>query len=247
MANGKTVKYNARKKLHWLLLLWAAFLGSIGIIAVLFLVNVPDSVKWLGTLIALIMSLIMVFYCKPYINYYDMHHRYELLLATNIGTVETNCQFNQDWIEQFSIKGYQMHVDNELFQIWYRFKKSLARKTFIKTQLIEIVTIIKNKSIDLYDSRIEKEYKKLWQRFEKEQHLNKQIILQFKKLDDLDDKVKEDLNRIISYREGDNYLISINCGYYPQTNEVYYLHSSKFAPNAYYRYAVSQIEDIIRE
>lgn len=248
MANGKIsnpVKYHARKKAYWLLLLWAVFLASIGTIAVLFIVNIPESVRWLGTLIALIISLIMVFVCKPYINYYDMKHRYELLLSTNIGAVETTCRFNQDWLNKFSANGYRLHVDYELFQIWYRFNKSIARKTFVKMQLIEIVTVIKNKSIDLYDSRIEKEYKKLWQRFEKEQHLNKQIILQFRQVDDLDDKTKDDLNRIISYREGDNYLITVNCGYYPKTNQVYYLHSNKFSPNAYYRYAVSQIEEII--
>ena len=99
--------------------------------------------------------------------------------------------------------------------------------------------------MDLYDSKLEAEYKKLWQRHEKEQHLNKQVILQFRLVEKLDQKTKEDLNRIISYREGDNYLITVNCGYVLKTNKVYYLHADKYAPNAYYRYAVNEIKKLI--
>lgn len=248
MPSGKIsnpVKFYARLKVRWLGALWAVFLANVGIIAVLFLVNISSSIKWLGTLIALIVSLMMVFLSKPRINYYDMRHRYELLLATNIGIEETDCQFDQSWVNHFSTKGYMMYLDNDVMQIWYRFGKSLARKTFVKTKMLEIVTIIKHKSIDLYDSRLEKKYKKLWQLHEREQRLNKQIIIQFKQVDQLDKKTKDDFNRIISYREADNYLVTVNCGYLSKTNQVYYLHAEKYAPNAYYKYAIEQIKEIL--
>ena len=111
--------------------------------------------------------------------------------------------------------------------------------------MLELITIIHSDKIDFYADVIEQEYKKIWFNFEKEKKLNKQISIQIKKFENIDDELKNELNRIIAYKEGDNYLININCGFISSINHFYFLHSDSYSPNVYYKYAVESIKDLI--
>jgi hypothetical protein len=187
----------------------------------------------------------VLFYCKAKISFYDLRQRYQLLLDKSKGLEKTDCQFDNQWLDSLQKHGYQSVVNGNNYAIFYSIKKSLSKKSFLKTNFIEIVSIIRNPSLDFYATEIENEFKNLWIDLEKKYRLNKQVIIHFKKFDSFDVKVKNDLDRIVSYREGDNYLININCGFFPGEKSLYYLHSDKYYPNIYYKHAVETIKEIV--
>ncbi|MDD3171110.1 MAG: hypothetical protein PHO86_02195 [Bacilli bacterium] len=233
-----------RKKVYYLLLVWFSLFISIGIVILMYLLEIKEIITSLVVFFLLVYLLFMLFFCKTKITFYDMQQRYQELLKKSVGSIKTNCKFDNNWLKFLEKHNYQLFVNNSNVTIYFKIEKSLSKKTFISTSLIEIVTIIKKQELDAYTDQIEDELKKLWAIYEKEYHLNKQIIMQFKKYNNFSEDIKKELDRIISYKEGDNYLININCGYIENEAELYFLHSNEYYPNRYYKYAVDIIKEI---
>lgn len=249
MQNGSisnSEKQYSRKKVLYLLLLWGTLIFSGLIVLILYLAHVDELIISLVLFVLLVAVFIMLFHCKTRISFYDIQQRYQRLLSRRKGIEKTKCLFDDRWIDALALHGYKLETDQPNFAIYYKIKKSVVKKSFVQTNLLEVLCIVRDPNLDFYDQAIEAAFKKLWFRFEKDHHLNKQIILQFKKVAALDETTIENLNRIIAYKEGDNYLININCGYCPSTNSVYYLHSDQFHPNLYYKVAVETIEELLK-
>lgn len=248
MQNGKINNLErtyAKKKIFYLLLVWGTFLVCVSIVLILYFSKVNDLVISIVIFFLFVFMFIVLFYCKTKISFYDLRQRYQLLLDQSKGPEKTNCQFDNQWLDSLQKHGYQSYVNDTNYAIFYLIKKSLSKKSFVRTNFIEIISIIRNKSLDFYATEIENVFKSLWIDLEKKHKLNKQVIIHFKKFDSFDEKVKNDLDRIISYKEGDNYLININCGFFPGEKSLYYLHSDKYYPNIYYKHAVETIKEIV--
>ncbi len=249
MVSGKISKLDkeyAKKKLFYLFFVWVTFLLSVGIALFLYVIQIDGLVFSIIVFLLILIMFFMIFYCKSKISYYDMQQRYQLLLKSSKGLEKTDCKFDNDWVMELQRNRFTQYLDKSDYTIYYNIAKSISKKTFIKTHVIEIITIVKNNNLDLFSNDIEKEYKKLWGQFEKKYHLNKQVIIQFIKYKSFNDSVKNNLDRVISYKEGDNYLIHINCGYFTDLKSIYYLHSDTYFPNAYYKYAIEVIKEILK-
>lgn len=250
MRSGKITnleKEYSKKKIKYLVLAWISLLVSIAIVLTMFLLHANENIIFIVIFFLLICLFFILFFFKVKISFYDMQQRYQLLLKKSLGIIKTNCRFDNDWLVFLKESNYKQFVENSMFTIFFKIEKSITKKTFIRTNLIEIITIVKNVNLGFYDDQIESEYKKIWESHEKDHRLNKQIIIQFKKYDGFNDKIKNELDRIISYKEGDNYLININCGYIEGEESLYFLHSDKYYPNTYYKYAVDLIKKITRQ
>jgi hypothetical protein len=237
-------KTYSMKKLLFLSLAWGSLLGSVGIIVTLYLCKVGDlfiSIVIFGLFIYLFLVLL---FCKAKISFYDLQQRYQLLLDQGKGTEKTHCRFDNQWIDSLQKQGFQNRVNETDFAIFYKIDKSISKKTFLRTNLLAIISIVRNQTLDFYADVLENEFKRLWISLEKKHNLNKQVIIQFKKYEAFNDAIKNDLNRIISYKEGDNYLVNINCGYFSEDGSLYYLHADKYYPSIYYKYAVDTIKKI---
>jgi len=249
MRSGKISKLTSnysRKKLLYLSFVWIVLFVNVGITAILYFNNASELVLSLVIFFLLIIMMIVIFYCKSKISYFDMQQRYQILLARRKGLEKTNCRFDKDWILDFKRSNYSMYIDKPNYTIYYKITESIYKKTFVKTHIIEFVTIIKNNELDLFSDEVESFYKEIWLKSEKEYHLNKQVIIQFIKYDAFSESIMNNLNRIIAYKDKDNYLIHINCGYFPDKESIYYLHSDEYSPNAYYHYAVDLIKKIVK-
>ena len=184
MRNGQisnTAKEYSKKKILYLLLIWGTLLISGGIILTLTLLDVYGLYVSIVIFFLVIVIFIMLFYTKSRISYYDLQQRYQLLLDNSVWKEKTKCLFDNDWYKRILASGYKIFVDNNDFAILYMIRKSLAKKTFIRTNYIEIISIIRNNHLDFYSDVIENKFKELWMTTEKENHLNKQVIIHFKK------------------------------------------------------------------
>ena len=227
----------SKRKIFHLIFIWFSLLIMIFINIMLYVWSENGLINNLVMFISLIMMFVIIFVEKPIISDLDMKHRYHKLLESRNDSISTNCLFDLRFLDSICYKGYTLHISNEFYTIYYRIKDSLSKKSFIKTGMLELITIIHSDKIDFYADVIEQEYKKIWFNFEKEKKLNKQISIQIKKFENIDDELKNELNRIIAYKEGDNYLININCGFISSINHFYFLHSDSYSPNVYYKYA----------
>lgn len=248
MQNGKINKllkyYQKHKRLN-LGLLWLSLLVSASAVLFLYLMDLEEWLIYLVLVIALIADYIIVISRKSKIAYYTMQASYYRLLIEGQPIEKTSCMFDIAWEKRLR-QTYQMFADKPDFTVYYRIAKSVSKRAFHRSQTLELVTIIKNEDLDLYADQMEQVYKKIWFKHEKKDHLNKQIIIQFKKYLSYDDKVKDDLDRIICYKDGNSALISITCGYFPKTQEIYYLHAARYAPNIFYHHAVTIIQNLIQ-
>jgi len=246
MQNGKinNVAFYSRKKLIHLGILWVTLTG---VVTLNILLNVFNIIEWLRytimffTLIGLVIVLMVE---KARISYFDMEHRYHLLLSKQVGIVKTNCQFDSNWLRKLAELGFLLEKSNQQFSVYYRLTKQLSKRTLTKTSLLEFITIIHQNEFDFYHDKLDKVYQDVWQQNQKTNKLNKQISIQFKKYDKLSNEVVKDLTKVIAYKEGNNYLININCGFDSNLSKLYYLHSDSYAPNQYYQYAVDLIKQI---
>ena len=248
MQNGKinNLKNSYSKKLFlYILLVWGSLILSAGIVATLYLTHVNELIISIVIFVLFIFLFFILLISKAKISFYDLQQRYQMLLNHSIGVEKTSCKFDNTWIESLQKNGYASYLNETDFAIYYKITKSLSKRTFIKTNVLEIICIVRNNKLDFYANEIEKEFKGLWLKLEKANRLNKQIIIQFKKYDSYTEAIKTDLDRIISYKEGDNYLVNINCGYFTENKNIYYLHSDKYSPNIYYKKAVDTIKEII--
>ena len=248
MQDGKKnslLKQYSNKKILYLGIAWGAVLITVLVIGILMIAQVD---QYLISAIALILLLVLVFviiHCKVRISFYDMHYRYHKLLALSNKADKTTCRFNNDWLDSLRKLGYTIASDQEKFVVYYRFADSISRRSITKTKILEIVTIIRDNVIDSYDDRIDAVYKKLWLTNYKTNKLSSQVILQFRKYKSFNEDIKNDLDKIIAYKERSNYLVSINCGYFEDNQLFYYLHSDQYSPNLYYQYANDRIKTII--
>ncbi len=246
MQNGKINNQTlySRKKLIHLGILWATLIGVVALNMLLYLFDITAWLRYTVMFISLIGMVIVLIVEKTRIAYFDMEHRYHLLLSKQVGVTKTNCQFDSNWLRKLTELGFTLASSNPQFSVYYRLTKRLSKRTLMKSGLLEFVTIIHQNEFDFYHEKLDKVYQKVWEQNQKTSKLNKQISIQFKKYDQLSTEVIKDLTKIIAYKEGDNYLININCGFEPNGRKLYYLHAEHYAPNQYYQYTVDLIQQI---
>jgi len=225
-------------------------LASISVVAIISLILVLLKVETvyttLITFFLLIGLLFIVFSFKPKVMYYAMQYRYHLLLANSIMPYIVNEKFNKKWIDSLIADHFVYGYKHDVVDILFKVSKPVERSAFHNNHVLEIITVIKDNSIDFYSDLLNDQYKKIWNEYQAKYRISKQVILQFKKYNSFNEEIKTDLDRVIAFREGTNYLITINCGYFEKEQTVYYLHSDTYYPNLYYKYAVENIKAIVK-
>lgn len=248
MQNGKinkSLKYYSKRKAQHLIMLWALFFVVVIVNIVVFLTIKSGLIKTLVLFITLVGLFILLLFEKSLISHYSLQHRYYLLLSKQEKTLKTKSDFSISWLNSLREEGFKQAVNNNKYTIFYRISKSITKRSFFKTQALEFLTIFHDNKVDLYADELENEYRTIWFTHEKENRLNKQIIIQIKKYSHFNEEVKNELDKIIMYKEGDNYLITINCGYISNEGKLYFLHSNNYHPNLYYKYTVDLIKKLL--
>ncbi len=236
-----------RKKNFYLILVWASLAIVVTAIILLYQFNASELIITIVEFLSVVYMVIVVFLSRSRVAYYDMNYRYAKLLENKAGVMLTSCEFDQSWLNKLNHEGFIKYLDDDRLSIYYRIRSSLTKRIIGKSNLLEMVTIVKNNDIDFYADLINDEYKKIWEYNQKQHRLNKQVIIQFKKYKSFNETIEQDLEKIICYKEGDNYLININCGYFSDKHQLYYLHADNYAPNLYYHHGAELIKSLTKK
>lgn len=244
--NQKTEYYNGKRK-NLLFLLGASLFMVSAVMITLVLFEANINTITLVLFILMIGLLILIFWMKPKLMYYAMQYRYHLLLANSESPYAMNAKFDSRWINRLTNDKFTFAFKDDQVDILYRISKPIEQSAFHSNHLLEMIAIIKDNEMDLYSDMLNEQYKIIWQQYQAKYRISKQVILQFKKYDSYNESIKEELDQIIAFREGINYFVTINCGYFEKEGTVYYLHADGYYPNIYYKYATGQMEKIVEK
>lgn len=212
----------------------------------LYFLRIPSVDLTLIIILLLIALLVIIFIIKPKLMYTTIQYRYLLLLSQSNKPYKVNEVFDLKWINKITLDGYSYSYKGNQVDILYKVSKPLERSAFLSNSLLEIITIFKDETLDFYDDLLHNEYKKIWDIEQAKNKISKQVIIQIKKYHEFNDDIKNDLDRIISFREGKNHLVTINCGFFEKTKSFYFLHSNTYAPSLYYKHGVDTIKRFIK-
>lgn len=198
----------------------------------------------IGISFVLLLGLFLeILFLTPKLSYYDMLSRYYRLLYFK------RKPFNLKSLDGEKIdktyKSYHTFVNDGNALIKYLITDSKFKKTLFKTSVLEIVTFIKDPSLPFFSDILDNAYKQIYQKFQKQYRINKQVIIQFKAFPNVDKEVLDSVESIICYKEKDNYLITINAGFSQSEKKLYLLCSDIYAPNFYYNYGVQITKKIL--
>lgn len=208
---------------------------------------IPIEISSLIVILLLVGLLIVIFSLRGRILYNAMLYKYHLLLANSQPPYKVKENFDNKWVDKLITMGFQYGEKHDYVDVLYRISKPIDGRKWRVYHVLDIVAIIKDNEIGFYSDILNDFYKKIWMEHEAKYHISKQVILQFKMYDEFSEEHKVKLDEIIAFREGINYLITINAGYFMKKNTFYFLHSKDYYPNIYYKYAVDLIESIVKK
>lgn len=244
--DNKHTKEANKKRKFWLYLAIFSVVIVTGLCVLIGFLPLDPSISMLIILLLMVALLILILWIKPRAMYHGMQYRYYTLLEKSVGLISVKEKFDATWFNRLIGSKFLFAYKSDQFDVLYRISDSIEKRILAKNRILEIITIIKDNNIDFYGDLIEAEYKKLWIEHEAKQKISKQVILQFKKYETFTDDVKEELDQIIAFREGKNYLVTINCGYVAKEQKLYFLHAENYYPNLYYKYGCELISNITK-
>lgn len=202
---------------------------------------------YLVAIFGLITILVTAFIIKPKIMLHTFNQRYLLTLKNGEEPFYVQTEFDNVWLDEVVKKGFEYFYRSDAFDILFNIIKSQERKLFSSLYTLRVITIIKHDKFDFFDSRLDEQYKALFTESSKKKGINSQINIQFKKYPQMRKEEIEELNNIISFKEGKNSLITINCGYFENDSKVYFLHSKKYFQTKYYKEATHFVYNIVNK
>jgi hypothetical protein len=239
-------KLNYFKRQRNLILLLA--IGPIALLIALFFIlwKVVDLDMNILTSIYLIVALGiggLIFVLRSRMAVILMQYYYFVMLNDNLGLIPITRQlFTKSWLESWEAKGYKELSSDLNHLAYYQYFTKISSK-FRSSRTLIVIVVAKNETFDFYGNTIEEGIQSLLASHKEYRKVNKVITLQFQKFTEFNADNKEKIDKIINFKQGEQYLINLTIGYFPQTSEIYYLRPKKVYPNALYYHACQMISE----
>ncbi len=227
-----------KKKRNQILFFLTSFLIIAVAIFFILLSSGVDSNILLGiyfVLAIVYLGVLLVFRVR--FNIYNTYYQYLLMIENKRPPYQLSKKlYTENWLKDIQ-NTYQLDVDNNQYQLYSTYVKKSHTPYFVKQTLV-VVVVAKDPGFDFYSDDINHEIEKF--------HLSKlkirrQIVLQFKRYEHLDDVTISEIEQIINYKEGQNQIIHVTAGYSDKENKLYFLEPQKRYPSKYYLFTCQTI------
>lgn len=189
--------------------------------------------------------LFFVVKIKNTITYYNYQYNYLLMLNEDLPPINTTqTLFDNKWRQTLSEKGLELHEKTSELEIYYIFASKDNQFKQLNRTMISIV-INHSDKLDLYDDKIQQSIKRIYEKNEKQTKVKNEIIIHFKTYETLDDKSKEEIQKIIAFKQDLFSITNITVGFIKDINKVYYLRPEKRFPNKQYYLTCELIKELI--
>ena len=189
-------------------------------------------------------DLIFTLAMKNKISYYHMNVQYLAMLLEEEGPIKLRGRiFTASWINGLIDEGFQLANDEKDHMLFYQFTRKLKGIPNSGDVLLTLV-LAKDADFKFYHDALDIEMKRLYEQEPKHFKTKKQIVLQFKRFDQLNDDSKDEISQIINFKNNQQYLIHITVGYFFDQNMVYFVCPKHRFPNKYYYFACRYIKQL---
>lgn len=189
-------------------------------------------------------DLIFTLAMKNKISYYHMNVQYLAMLLEEEGPIKLRGRiFTASWINGLKDEGFQLANDEKDHMLYYQFTRKLKGIPNSGDVLLALV-LAKDADFKFYQDTLDIELKQLYEHEPKHFKTKKNIVLQFKRFDQLNDDSKDEISQIINFKNNQQYLIHITVGYFFDQNMVYFVCPKHRFPNKYYYFACRYIKQL---
>jgi hypothetical protein len=149
--------------------------------------------------------------------------------------------FTQKLIDQ----EFSLFYKSEAFSLFGRYTRD--RKQFhLRRPMLFVYVIIHQQNIGFQDPSITREINRLEDSLYKEKkHIVNYTVYIAKEGQTMSKKTQEACDYVTYTKVGARSVVNINLFYETKPGSVYFLYSDTYSPNAYYRYAVSVLKELI--
>ncbi len=171
-----------------------------------------------------------------------MYYDYALMALEDHEPMKTTKKlFTQEWINSLMKDGFIVAQDHQSHLLLYKFHKKIEGLPASDKTLV-FVNIAKIDSFDFYSDEIDKAMQAVYIHNKEVQKVNKQITLQFKKYNQLDESTKSEVEAAVLYRSGKQRLINLTIAYLDEMQSIYCMCPEKRYPNKYVYFACQEIK-----
>lgn len=238
------MNYEKKRKIYFYSLLIFFAISAIAIITAFIILDLDTDSFFLIFFLTIIPVLVIIFILRRKFDFYNFITKYENLVKNstpqNIKIDFSSSKFNLKVTNQNFI--FYKSFNN--FSLYYKFDKVLKSSKRSKSA---IIAIIMSGTSNVSDQSVQKAINDFEDTFYKTEKFRNHIIIQFKNVNNI---VQNDINfaQNISFIKPTNshYLILINIISSQTENQVYYLNSIEYSPNIYYKFALDEIEKLLK-
>lgn len=189
--------------------------------------------------VALIAYLIFVVYIRTKLIIYNMNYNYYLMINDNLGLIDiTRKLYTKSWLNSIYNDGYKIGHENDNFILYYQFFKKLKNLGRTGYTLVAIV-VSKKENYNFFENNLNIYIERLYNSYEYQHRVKKQIIIQFKKYESYEEAHKQELQELINFKNGELVDINIPVGYFVNENKVYLLRPLKKYFNKFHFFATN--------
>ncbi|MCK9235941.1 MAG: hypothetical protein WC225_04990 [Acholeplasmataceae bacterium] len=240
------MEYRKKQRLYFIILLVNLFL-VIGVSVAIFFISKLGSTVWLvfvGLMVYLAFSSLFI---NSYLYFYQLKHQFYTLRVNAKAPIPIQTDpLGKSFTLKRDKEGYKDLKSYGNFYLQHRYINDKSSR-FHRMGALEVIVYITNPKLAFdHPSVIEKINLIEDDITRQRQFIHRYYIYAIKETDALTDEQKSEANMVQFSSAKKRHLTSINLYYIKPEQQAYFLHSDTYAPNAYYQYAVSQIQSWLK-
>lgn len=154
---------------------------------------------------------------------FSMHYYYYLMIEDDLDLMKPDRKlFTKSWLNKIENDGYKRSFEDKYLLMYYKFFKKTPISEGRGYTLV-VLAIGKTDNYNFYNNTLDEEIERLYNTYEYERRVKRQVVIQFKKYDKFMEEHKDKLQEIVNYRNGDHYAINIPVGYFVKEDMTYFL------------------------
>lgn len=245
----KEEKYNKyrRKRNQYLFLLLSPLVLVVSVFVFLYNTDYINQDLLMTIYIFIFIGIVVLYlYVQPRIHTFSMYVDFYTMIHDDLEPLKVaRSLYSKEWIHSLHEKGYKTAQDHRTHILLYKMVKKLENVGRSNKTLVFIL-IAKNADFDFYSDEVDRATEAVYINNKDFQKINRQITLQFKKYETLNEEAIEAVESMILYNTPRQTVINMTIAYLDDTTSIYAPLPKGRYPNRYAFYAGNELKRITR-
>lgn len=218
----------------------------VGLIIGLFMTSWAMDLKLSLLLLSLIMMLVVLFWFKPRLFFYDQQYGFLKMKSLQGKPLATSHDLSsQQWVAHLRKKNFTIFASNEAYAVFHRFTRD-ATNFLTKRPMLEIIAVIYKDDMPYHDKEISKIINLI-----EDDYLRRKVkftnytILQIKYGEVITKEIENEADQVVFDNQAGRHITVVNGYYMTKQKEVYFLYSDFYTPTAFYRHGIDLMKEIL--